>query len=219
MASSSASIYRNDRPLRDIVGDQIRERIYDGTLEPGARLVERDLAARFEVSRLPVREALRTLANDGLVEHLPSRGVVVRRLDRRQVEELFDIREALEVLAARQAAARTTPESADALASSATRAHDALSVGDREAAAVANARFHDDIIELSGNELLQSMLAPLLGRLHWLFRQISDFEEVAAEHDALLEAIKSGQPDRAAKAARRHVRTYRTKTLAYLFDS
>lgn len=219
MSTSSSKLYRNERPLRDIVGEQIRELIYDGTFTPGARLVERDLAERFGVSRLPVREALRVLGNDGLVEHLPSRGVVVRSLDRRQVEQLFDIREALEVLAARQATESVAQGgSSRALADIAREAHEALARGDEAAAAAANARFHDAILEASGNDLLQSMLEPLLGRLHWLFRQISDLGEVCDEHDGIAEAINAGDPEVAAERARAHVLNYRRRTLAYLFD-
>lgn len=216
-ATPSSKLYRNERPLRDIVGEQIRERIYDGRFPPGTRLVERDLAGLFGVSRLPVREALRILSNEGLAEYRPSRGVVVRSLDRRQVEELFDIREALEVLAVRQAAERASAGVAHQLSELISEAHVALEAGDADAAASANSRFHDEIVALSGNELLQSLLEPLLGRLHWLFRQISDFEDVVAEHDELCNAITAGDPERAAEAARLHVLTYRQRTLTYLF--
>src|SRR5699024_12648833 len=99
-----SGIYRKQRPFGDIVVEGIRTRIYDGTLEPGTRLVEREIAEEFDVSRLPVREALRILQNEGLVESLPTRGMIVCELSLRLVSELFDVREALESLAARQAA-------------------------------------------------------------------------------------------------------------------
>lgn len=216
-ATPSSRLYRNQRPLRDIVGEQIRERIYDGRYPPGTRLVERDLADTCGVSRLPVREALRVLSNEGLVEYLPSRGVAVRSLDRRQVEQLFDIREALEVLAVRQATEQAAQGATHRLGAVTRETHEALRSGDTEAAAAANSRFHDEIIALSDNELLQGLLEPLLGRLHWLFRQIPDFEEVAAEHDELSNAILAGDPERAGDAARAHVLTYRQRTLTYLF--
>jgi DNA-binding GntR family transcriptional regulator len=217
VATQSNKLYRKEKPLRDIVGEEIRERIFNGTFPPGARLVERDLAEMFSVSRLPVREALRVLLNEGLVENLPSRGVVVRTLDRRQVSELFDIREALEVLAVRQATERIAEGARNSLEETLAEARTAFGNGDLDAAHAANSRFHDQIIALTGNELLQTLLEPLLGRLHWLFRQVSDFEQVTAEHDDLARAILSGDPDRAAASARAHVMTYRARTLAYLF--
>lgn len=217
VASQSSKLYRNEKPLRDIVGEKIRDRIVDGTFPPGTRLVERELAETFTVSRLPVREALRVLLQEGLVENLPSRGVVVRALDRRHASELFDIREALEVLAVRQATQRVAAGAEHRLGEVLLEARAAVEVGDMDAAHDANSRFHDEIITLSGNELLENMLAPLLGRLHWLFRQISSSEQVTVEHEALCAAISSGDPERAAAAARAHVLTYRALTMQYLF--
>ncbi|WP_211367215.1 GntR family transcriptional regulator [Pseudonocardia kunmingensis] len=217
MATPSSKLYRNQKPLRDIVGDQIRSHIFSGAFPPGSRLVERELAERFDVSRLPVREALRVLQNEGLVENLSSRGIVVKTLTERDVIELFDIREALEVLAVRLAAARVADNAPHKLRHYVNEAQQAIARGAPDAAHAANSQFHDEIIALSGNELLQSMLEPLLGRLHWLFRQIPDFERLSAEHDELCSAIEAAEPERAAEVARAHVLSYRRLTLAHLF--
>ena len=85
--------------------ERLREGIMAGRLQPGSRLVESDLTSRFAVSRGPVREALRRLTADGLIEHWPHRGAVVRRLTEREIRELFLIRIEMEALAARLAAA------------------------------------------------------------------------------------------------------------------
>ena len=85
--------------VRERVREELRERIVTGVLRPGDRLVERDLAEDLGVSRVPVREAIRSLEADGFVVVQSPRRVVVRRLSRVDVEELFDVREALEVLA------------------------------------------------------------------------------------------------------------------------
>ncbi len=84
--------------------ERLRADILAGALAPGSRLVECDLTARFSVSRGPVREALRRLAAEGLIEHWPNRGAVVRRLSTRGMRELFEIRVEMEALAARLAA-------------------------------------------------------------------------------------------------------------------
>lgn len=214
----SSKLYRHDKPLRDIVGECIRNAIYDGTFPPGARLVERDLAEEYLVSRLPVREALRILQNEGLVEHLPTRGVVVRTLDRRQVSELYDIREALEVLAARQAAERIAEGTENHLAATLREMRDALAAGNIKAAYAANSRLHDEITQLSGNALLAETLEPLVGRVGLLRHKIEDFDRTHAEHEAMCEAIFSGDPDRAAAAARDHVRSSRERTLKLFSD-
>src|SRR5271170_5056736 len=84
--------------------ERLRGDILARRLSPGARLVESNLTERFAVSRGPVREALRRLAAEGLIEHVPHRGALVRRLSAREIEELFQIRLELESLAARLAA-------------------------------------------------------------------------------------------------------------------
>ncbi|WP_430594787.1 GntR family transcriptional regulator [Isoptericola sp. QY 916] len=214
---ASSRLYRNSKPLRDIVGDALRAEIFDGRLQPGDRLVERDLAERFSASRHPVREALRMLAREGLVESLPSRGLVVSGLGEKQVSDLFGIREALEVLAVREATVRIAAGEPHGLGEIIEAASRAIADGDDDAAHAANARFHDEIIALAGNELLQDILQPLLGRLHWLFRQILDLDLVNQEHAALCEAMTAGDPERAAELARDHVTAYRARTMAYLF--
>lgn len=217
--SSSAKLYRQGKPLREIVGEEIRGQIFSGALPPGSRLVERELAQRFEVSRLPVREALRVLQNEGLVEYLPSRGMAVRVLDEKQVLELFDIREALEVLAARRASEHLDRAGADRLRGLVEVSRRAAAAGDLTAAHQANSDFHDQITTISGNSLLQDMLEPLHRRLQWLFRQIADFEQVTDEHDQLCRVIVSGDPEAAAAVAREHVLTYRRLTMEYLFST
>ncbi|WP_406154512.1 GntR family transcriptional regulator [Streptomyces sp. NBC_01023] len=217
MTTSSSRLYRNKKPLRDIVGEQLRNSIYDGTLPPGTRLVEQELAQQYSVSRLPVR-ALRILHNEGLVEHLPTRGVVVRTLDRRQVSELYDVREALEVLAARQAAERVAEGAENRIAATLKRAAEAAGTGDAAAAHAANSSLHDEITALAGNVLLAETLEPIVGRVDWLRRKIEDFTLIHAEHEALAGAIAGGDPDGAATAARHHVRASRERTLRGLFD-
>lgn len=216
--TAAKGLYRNEIPLREIIAAKIRDRIVTGVFQPGERLVERDLAAEFEVSRSPVREAIRILHQEGFVENLATRGIVVKRMERREVEELFDLREALESLASRLAAERVGAETGASLHHRLRDAESAFQAGNLDAAHEANTGFHDDIIVLSGNRNLQDMLRPLMGRLHWIFRQISDFSQVRAEHELLCAAIESGDPERAAEAARSHVLSYRRQTLEHLFD-
>lgn len=96
--------------IRERVLAGLRQEIISGTLRPGDRLVERELADRFGVSRVPVREAIRALVTEGFVHFETPRRALVRRLTRDDVRELFELREALEVYAAGLAAARATPE-------------------------------------------------------------------------------------------------------------
>lgn len=215
--TTPSRLYRHERPLREIVSDEIRDRIFSGVFAPGTRLVERNLADEFGVSRFPVREALRILHKDGLVEHLPTRGIVVRQPDRSEVEEIFDIRESLEVLAARLAAQRVASGTPSSLQEHVTASRQALETGDLDAATRSNSEFHDELIRLAGSTTLEEVLRPLMGRLHWLFAQVSDLDQVCREHDKLCAAVESGVPQEAAQEAQRHVLSYKGRTLRHLY--
>jgi DNA-binding GntR family transcriptional regulator len=208
------------RPLaavRERVREQLRERIVTGVLRPGDRLVERDLAEDLGVSRAPVREAIRSLEQDGFVVVQSPRRVVVRQLSRVDVEELFDVREALEVLATGLACQRVDPPAMRRLKGTVTEAARALAAGNITQTAEANLRFHQEIVTLAGNRLLLSMLHQLEDRLRWLFRQNEDWDRLLQEHRRLYEAIASGDPELARACAAEHVRVNRALALELLF--
>jgi DNA-binding GntR family transcriptional regulator len=171
--------------------------------------VERDLAAEFNVSRLPVREALRMLRQEGLVSDRGARGAEVSSLSAKDVEDLFDVRQSLEVLACRLAAARATPEDLSGLEALLDAAELSLARGALMDAHRANSEFHDAITRIADNGFLKSALEPLQGRMHWLFRHVSDLPELIEEHRALYAAIASGDPDRAAAQSASHIDKYR----------
>ena len=151
--------------------ERLREDILAGRLQPGSRLVESDLTSRFGVSRGPVREALRRLTADGLIEHWPHRGAVVRRLTEREIRELFLIRIEMEALAARLAAAADAPE---------RRAGFVAAIQPIYADAPRNpceylkenAAFHDAVMALADNLELRDLAARL--QLPLIMAQVGD---------------------------------------------
>ena len=207
------------RPLREFVRDRIRDRIADGTYPPGTRLVERDLAADFEVSRLPVREALRMLDTEGFVEMLATRGVIVRQLSRTDVEELFDVREALETTAFHKAAQRATKADVRRLKALARRAERALATGDRDTVHACNVAFHDIVPEMARNKVLVEMLEPIEGLLHWINLQNDSPDVLWAEHRIMLEALIVGDADRARQLSYEHIDVNRARVLHHLFGT
>jgi DNA-binding GntR family transcriptional regulator len=212
--SSSASVdLPDDQPLRDVIREKIRTGIAEGTWGPGARLVERDLAEDFGVSRVPVREALRALESEGFIELLPRRGAVVRALTRSVVEDLFDIREVLEALAARLVAGRIDEEGLAQLTAVVADGRRAVDAGDHTWAGSANTAFHETLLRLSRNDSLRALLEPLTGRLRWLFRQTTDHHRVQAEHEQLLAALAMRDAEFAAAVALAHVRASRHMVL------
>ncbi|GAA3580369.1 GntR family transcriptional regulator [Amycolatopsis ultiminotia] len=202
---------------RQRVREELRERILTGRLRPGDRLVERELAEDLGVSRVPVREAIRSLEAEGFLVVQSPRRVVVRQLARVDVEELFDVREALESLAAGLAARRAgKPElrRLDRLLADAARA---TQRGEGARITVLNTRLHDEIVAIAGNGLLSTMVQPLEGRLRWLTSQNEHWSELLDEHRRLVEAIASGDAQRAGEYAAEHVRVNRAVTLRALF--
>ena len=205
-------------PLRDVVREKIRTRIAEGIWGPGFRLVERDLAEEFEVSRVPVREALRALESEGFIELLPRRGAVVRDLTRSVVADLFDIRQVLEGLAARLVAERADADGLARLAAVVEDGRRAVEAGDHSWAGTANTAFHETLLDLTGNPSLRAVLEPVTGRLRLLFRQTTDHGRVQAEHEQLHAALVLGDAELAAMVAVAHVRASRHMVLDAMPD-
>jgi len=188
--------------------DGLRCDILAHRLQPGERLIESALTKRFSVSRGPVREALRRLAAEGLIEHAPNRGAVVRRLSPRDIGELFQIRVEMEALAARLAA-----QSADPAARARFVEETAMIFAEAprrmEAYLDENAAFHAAVLSLAGNRQLQELSARL--RLPLIMAQVGDaltVEVMAAsvrEHRAIARAIVDGDSAAAAAATRAHL--------------
>jgi DNA-binding GntR family transcriptional regulator len=203
--------------VRERVLASLRQEIIAGSLRPGDRLVERELADRFGVSRVPVREAIRALVAEGFVHFETPRRTVVRRLTPNDVRELFELREALEVYAAGLAAERVTPEALAGVEELLDRAAAATEAGDAELITDINSLLHDRIMAMAGNTLLTEALEPVAGRLRWMTRRNEEWPQLLVEHRELYEAIASGDPDRARAHALAHVRTNYRSTMRHLF--
>lgn len=196
----------------------LRERIVRGDLPPGTRLVERTLAESLGVSRVPVRDALNLLKGEGFVTEESRRGVVVTRLSSRDVEELFEVRLALEVLAVRLASERADEADLRRLGEILAESKAAIRARDTQRLNHANEDFHDAIIAMAHNHLLTSLHEPLMGRLHWLLRQNEEPVPLHAEHEQLYRAISSRDPEQATAASRAHIRSSRLMARRILGD-
>lgn len=199
---------------------QIRARIVSGRLPSGSRLRERDLAEELDASRVPVREAILRLEAEGLVQTSPRRGATVAELRLPDVEELYDVRLALEVQAARLAA-RRAGNGADptGLGRALAEADAMLPSGDASAIAEANASVHDQILTLAGNRLLSATMRPVVGRDRWIFGMISaqrDAFQTCQEHHQLCDAIVAGDVELAAALAYAHIEGGRRSTIEAL---
>lgn len=185
----------------------LRDQIVDGERLPGERLVERDLAAELGMSRLPVREALKDLASEGLVTPRPRSWAVVREFTSDDVRDLIEVRSAFEVLALEMAAARATPQGIAELRGIVRAERDASDRGDAVGARRAGVAFHATVDRLSGNRLLLEIGSTLSSRMRWMLSQHQNFGGMAAEHEGLVDAMESGDVDLVRELARSHLRT------------
>ncbi|WP_270934147.1 GntR family transcriptional regulator [Falsiroseomonas oryzae] len=199
---------------------RIREAIRDGTLTPGLRLTETDLAARFGVSRTPVRQAIAKLESEGLLSHEPRRGLTVTRPDHAQVMELYVMREILEGAAARLAAQHATETEIAAMAELIEAEPDSMSAP--RTLAEINLRLHGLIYLAARNRyLLRSLeqLSATMALLPSLLMQGNRAEAAHAEHRAILDALRRRDPQAADDAARAHVRAAQRHRLAWLVST
>lgn len=215
-----ATVGREHRSLRDATVEELRELIIDGELPQGSRLIERDLADRLEVSRIPLREAIQQLESESLARRVPRRGSVVATLTRADVIDLFDVRESLESLAAGLAARRRDAAALTDLGSCLQRSAAATERGSLSEISARNIEFHDAIVRAAGNALLTSMMTPLRSRTRWLFRlttaQGIDPVALCGEHADIHDAIAAGSRAKAERLTREHVAKTRTPTLELL---
>ena len=190
--------------LTDQVYQRLLDAICDGDLAPGARLTQEELAANFAVSRQPVLQALRLLKKDGFVIDAGRRGLMVLPLGAQSIARIYEVRSALDALAARLAALAGKRLATDVIADG-RKAVKGARVG---AMIDADMRFHNLIYAASGNPLI----AQSAGH-HWqhirramgvVLQQAGVRDSVWDEHDAILKAINRGDANRAERLARRH---------------
>jgi DNA-binding GntR family transcriptional regulator len=183
----------------------LRDEILDGVRKPGSRLVERDLAADLGVSRVPVRDALKTLVAEGLVTPRPRTWATVREFTPADVADLNEVRSALEVLTFRLAANRRTREGLERLRAVLDLELAAVRAGDAPQARRAAADFHETVTSIAGNDLLFEIDGLLRSRIRWLLVQHENIAEVAAEHEALYDAIAQRDVARASTLILAHM--------------
>jgi len=191
----------------------LRSGIMEGRLPPGHRLVELNISRELRISRGPIREALRLLQDEGLVEREKNKGARVRTVSRHHLLDQFAVREMLEGLAARLAAqAVEKPGNRGWLLEAAAIWERAESSEDAAAFIEENFRFHEGIMRLSGNAVLAAMMpkvhAPMpLSLLQYIYRMDAPRRARSmADHKAIIEAILEGNAADAEMLMRRHVR-------------
>lgn len=196
-------------PLRDVVFHTLREAILRGDLKPGERLMELQLAAKLGVSRTPIREAIRMLEQEGLAVTVPRKGAEVARMTLKDMEDVLEIREALDELAVRLACDKISPEQLERLRSVKKDFEMNTKSKDVKKIAESDVKFHDIIYEATDNPKLVSMLSNLREQVYrYRVEYLKDFGSypvLIREHEAILEGLELRDCNKATTAMHEHV--------------
>jgi DNA-binding GntR family transcriptional regulator len=215
MHAKSLQPLRRGLPLRDRIHDRLRAAIISGELSPGTPVIEAELATRLGASRTPVREALRRLEAEGLLEPRGLRGSVVRQLESDEVDCIFEIREALESLAARRAARSIREAEVRKLEQEVEAMRGA--VDDANEMERHDTAFHDVILANANGDRLKRMLTELREQLiAYRFLSLSDPERrraTIAEHERIVAALRAHDEHAAAARTAEHIASARAAVL------
>ncbi|MEX2641846.1 MAG: FCD domain-containing protein [Acetobacterales bacterium] len=217
-ATGSALALLKTTSLAMLVQEDILARIASGDLVGGDKLSENALAGRLGVSRGPVREAFRTLERAGLLRFERNRGVTVRRVEVDEASEIFEVRAALDGLAARLACARIDDAAVGALRTLVDAMQTATDSGDISGYLPLNLRFHDRVLALAGNRKLRETYRDLVNQI-LLFRRRTLREgagpaDAMREHHAIVDALARRDADAAERLMRDHVLAARDRMFA-----
>lgn len=194
--------------MREEIREYLIAAILKGEISPGAKIVETRLANQFGVSQAPVREALRDLEMLGFIVSSPFRGTQVRRINNRELADIYPIRAAVEALAARAAATQIDEPTLARLESLLGLMCDAAARGDMRAEVDADIAFHHTIVVASGNRTLMQFWEMMrLETTTFLTLAVTQrpLEELAGRHRSVLAALQARDPEQAAEAMRRHI--------------
>lgn len=208
---------KSHRPLREIVYEELRDEILVGNILPGTRLMEVELAEEMEVSRTPIREAIRKLEKEGLITIEPRRGAYVSEVSVKDMLDILEVRSNLEGLAAYLAAYRMTRQEQEALVEISNQFDEAVKAGEMRAMISTDTKFHHLIVESSRNQYLIHMveqLQELVLRFRYLYyKDFKRAEEMPPEHYGIIEAIRQSRPEKARESAFSHIDKLRDMVL------
>ena len=206
--------------LRETIYHVLRDDISYGMLSPGERLIEKDLAERFKASRSPIREAVRQLESEGLIEFERNKGITVSKLSVKQIDEIFALRSLLEGYAARLTAERAAKNDVTYLRDLQEKLKAAAKAHDSKSWLQNNTLFHDFFCEHAGNRTLALILDVLRRRIYRyrfiiaLMLRKRDFEGFIKDHDCILKACEKND----GRIAEKHMMIHLEKTKRMLID-
>lgn len=196
-------------PLRDVVFNTLRQAILRGELKPGERLMEIQLANKLGVSRTPIREAIRKLELEGLVLMIPRKGAEVAQITEKNMQDVLEVRKALEELSVQLACERITAEQVEEMKMAAEDFRKVLKSGDVTKIAEADVKFHDIIFAATNNQRLITLLNNLREQMYRFrveyLKQKECYPQLLEEHDKLIALISGGEVEEACELMGCHI--------------
>ncbi|RSK32323.1 GntR family transcriptional regulator [Rhodovulum iodosum] len=191
------------------VADALRELIMEGAIKSGEKIREKELTERFGVSRTPIREAMKILASEGLIELIPNRGAIISERSEEELADAFPVLAALEALAGEQAARRATDAELAEIVRLTVELRASLERQDRPHYFEINQAIHKAILVASRNETLMRSHATIAGLVHRARYQAnltrSRWEQALAEHERIAEALSARRADEVAALLKTHM--------------
>lgn len=209
---------QNHRPLREIVYEELKRQILIGEIPPGTRMMEVELADDMGVSRTPIREAIRKLEKEGLVSIEPRRGAYASEISIKDMVDVLEVREFLESMAAGLAAKKISNEEKEKISKASLAYKKAVESGQTEDIIKADELFHKLIVECSGNKTLIQMMnqvQELALRFRYIYYEdFSRYKNMPYEHQEIVDAVASGNEERAKEKAYTHVQRLKDFVIA-----
>jgi DNA-binding GntR family transcriptional regulator len=224
MAPMTAEVISIPRAaLHEQVAQRLRQMLVEGRIAPGAKLNERELSELLHVSRTPLREAIKMLAAEGLVELLPNRGAIAVSLTERDIQDTFEVMAGLEGLAGELAAQRITPQELAEIQAMQFEMMAAYTRRDLSGYYTLNARIHDAISAAAKNPVLDTVYRQVNARLQALrFRSNQDGEKwkrAVKEHEKMIEALAAHDGAAMRQVLLDHLRNKRDVVLEQLREA
>lgn len=196
-------------PLRDLVFTTLRDAILRGDLEPGERLMEMQLADMLGVSRTPIREAIRMLEQEGLADTVPRRGAMVAYMSEKDLQDVLEVRDALDELAVRDACRRMTKQDFEDLETAMRNFRVAVVTKNVRKIVEADEAFHNVIYLAANNPKLQNIINNLKEQMYrFRFEYIrtgADYQKLIDEHEALIDGLRRKDEELVTSVMHRHL--------------
>ncbi len=197
-------------PLRDVVFQTLREAILKGELKPGERLMELQLASKLGVSRTPIREAIRMLELEGLAVTIPRKGAEVARMTEKDMEDVLQIREALDELAVQIACDKMTEKQLVNLTLAMKNFENSIQTGNLKKVVQTDVEFHDVIYQATDNPKLVNILSNLSEQIYRYrveyLKEKENYPMLVKEHEEIVTALKDRNKQLAAEMTKKHIR-------------